>query len=284
VGGIRRGRLVVRARRRRCRFGVRQGRSRGTADRRGTGHGGGLLGGNAVRPYRIASNELACYANARRAKRNRAGDQLIWIISIDLVGEWESVCVRTGCHSPSLVIDKSQAANHLDLLVIHTVIDLSGAPDQPLFLFNMHISGSIEILISDSRSISKGSQFGHTAIAIDGVVYGRAHPGWDTDSLRNYLDRQQIKMHRDTIGYVVSVSESEKQTILSEVKNRVVANRPYSIVDNNCSSNIAEVLGKAGILANDPRWQLPGIVPPADLMTGLRHSKRLIGIRRYPKK
>ncbi|WP_448167962.1 hypothetical protein [Burkholderia ambifaria] len=148
----------------------------------------------------------------------------------------------------------------------------------------MHTSSTIEILISDSRSISRGSQFGHAAIAIDGIVYGRAHPGWDVDNISRYLDRQQTKMHRDTIGYLINATEREKAIITSEIKQRRLENRHYSLVDNNCSSNIAEVLGKAGILAYDPRWQLPGIIAPADLMIGLRHSKRLIGIRRYPKK
>ncbi|RQR29082.1 DUF4105 domain-containing protein [Burkholderia sp. Bp9143] len=148
----------------------------------------------------------------------------------------------------------------------------------------MHRSSTIEVLISDSQSISRGSQFGHAAIAIDGVVYGRAHPGWDVDNALNYLNRQQTKMQRDTIGYLINASEAEKRIIISEITKRRHENKRYSLVDNNCSSNIAGILGKAGILAYDPRWQLPGIIAPADLMTGLHHSKRLIGIRRYPKK
>ncbi|WP_157653270.1 DUF4105 domain-containing protein [Burkholderia ubonensis] len=148
----------------------------------------------------------------------------------------------------------------------------------------MHTSSTVEILISDSRLISRGSQFGHAAIAIDGVVYGRAHPGWDIDNISNYLHRQQTKLHRDTIGYLINTSEDEKKIIIDEIKKRRLENKHYSLVDNNCSSNIAEVLSKAGILAYDPRWQLPGVIAPSDLMTGLRHSKRLIGMRRYPKK
>ncbi|MBN3770851.1 DUF4105 domain-containing protein [Burkholderia sp. Se-20378] len=100
----------------------------------------------------------------------------------------------------------------------------------------------------------------------------------------NYLNRQQTKMQRDTIGYLIHASEREKDVAVSEIRKRRHENKRYSLIDNNCSSNIAEVLGKAGILAHDPRWQLPGIIAPADLMTGLRHSKRLIGIRRYPKR
>lgn len=33
----------------------------------------------------------------------------------------------------------------------------------------------VEVIISDSRVISQGSQWGHAAIAIDDVVYSRAH-------------------------------------------------------------------------------------------------------------
>lgn len=91
-------------------------------------------------------------------------------------------------------------------------------------------------------------------------------------------------MRRDTIGYLIKTSGNEKRIILDEIRKRRHENKRYSLVDNNCSSNIAEVLGKAGILVYDPRWQLPGIIAPADLMIGLRHSKRLIGIRQYPKK
>lgn len=148
----------------------------------------------------------------------------------------------------------------------------------------MHTSGSIEILISDSRIVSRGSQFGHVAIEINGTVYGRAHPGWDIDNHTSYLNRQQTKMQRDTTGYVISVSDSEKQIILDEITKRSIANKPYSLADNNCSSNVAEVLEKAGIQVYDPRWQIPGIISPADLMSGLQHSKRLIGIRWYPKR
>ncbi|WP_321787058.1 hypothetical protein [Burkholderia pyrrocinia] len=80
--------------------------------------------------------------------------------------------------------------------------------------FLMHPSAAIEILISDSRSISNGSQFGHAAISIDGVVYGRAHPGWDVDNVLNYLNRQQSKMRRDTIGYLINTSGNEKKLSL----------------------------------------------------------------------
>ena len=92
----------------------------------------------------------------------------------------------------------------------------------------MHHSSTIEVLISDSRSVSRGSQFGHAAIAIDGVVYGRAHPGWDVDNVLNYLNRQQTRVQRDTIGYLIHASEGEKRIIISEIRRRRHVNRRYS--------------------------------------------------------
>lgn len=74
---------------------------------------------------------------------------------------------------------------------------------------------TIEVLVSDSRVISMGSQFGHTAIEIDGTVYGRAHPGWDVDGRDHYLMRQQVKMHRDTWGILLVSRHKKRRRFLS---------------------------------------------------------------------
>lgn len=142
---------------------------------------------------------------------------------------------------------------------------------------------TVEILVSDSRLISAGSQFGHTAIEIDGTVYGRAHPGWDVDNREHYLMRQQTKMHRDTWGYKLVVSSQEKEKILAFINKQRAANRPYDITYNSCSSNMADALGAAGLIAHDPRWSFGNVVSPSDLMAGLSHSKRLIQKTTYPK-
>ena len=34
---------------------------------------------------------------------------------------------------------------------------------------------SVEVIVSDSRLVSRGSQFGHVAIIVDGIAYSRAH-------------------------------------------------------------------------------------------------------------
>jgi hypothetical protein len=143
---------------------------------------------------------------------------------------------------------------------------------------------TVEVIVSDSRVISNGSQFGHTAIVIDGREYGRAHPGWDTTTKEQYLYRQQVRMRRDSWGYVLKITPAEKQRILSDIHRRMAANEPYSFFTNNCSSNIAEVLEGAGIQVHDPRWSFGGTISPADLMIGLKHSKRLISENVYPKK
>ncbi|PTU68629.1 lipoprotein N-acyltransferase Lnb domain-containing protein [Chromobacterium haemolyticum] len=143
---------------------------------------------------------------------------------------------------------------------------------------------TIEVLVSDSRVISMGSQFGHTALEIDGTVYGRAHPGWDVDGRDHYLMRQQVKMHRDTWGYTLSVSPQEKAKVLEFINKQRAENKPYDITDNSCSSNIADALGAAGLIAHDPRWSFGSVVSPADLMAGLSHSKRLVKKATYPKK
>ncbi|AXV68641.1 MULTISPECIES: DUF4105 domain-containing protein [Ralstonia solanacearum species complex] len=143
---------------------------------------------------------------------------------------------------------------------------------------------TIEVIISDSRMISMGSQFGHTAIVIDGIEYGRAHPGWDRDTKERYLYRQQVSMHRDSWGYVLKVTASEKQIMLSEIRKRMAENKLYSIADNSCSSNLAEILEAAGIQAHDPRFEFMDTISPSDLMVGLKHSRRLLRENVYPKK
>ena len=143
---------------------------------------------------------------------------------------------------------------------------------------------TIEVIISDSRAISMGSQFGHSAIVIDGIEYGRAHPGWDQDTKEHYLHRQQVAMGRDSWGYILRITPSEKRKMLSEIRRRMAENKPYSVTDNSCSSNVAEVLEIAGIQAHDPRFEFIDTISPADLMVGLKHSNRLVGQNVYPKK
>ncbi|WP_211474092.1 hypothetical protein [Collimonas humicola] len=149
-------------------------------------------------------------------------------------------------------------------------------------------TASVEVIVSDSRVISPGSQFGHVAIVVNDVAYSRAHGGYD--SKKSYSQYVQIQeTFRDSVGYILRVSPDEKQEIEKELKRRVsVTNRDpesheYSLLDNSCSSNIADVLNLVGIVAYDPRWSAFGMISPEDIAVGLSHSKRVKEKRFYPK-
>ncbi|AMP13664.1 hypothetical protein CPter291_1390 [Collimonas pratensis] len=88
---------------------------------------------------------------------------------------------------------------------------------------------------------------------------------------------------------MIRVSPDEKQIIKKELERRVKLftldpkSHEYSLLDNSCSSNVADVLDLAGIVSYDPRWSAFQIVSPADIDTGLQHSKRLILKIEHPK-
>ncbi|AJX16565.1 hypothetical protein [Burkholderia ubonensis] len=147
---------------------------------------------------------------------------------------------------------------------------------------------SVEVIVSDSRLISRGSQFGHVAIVVNGITYSRAHDGYD--SKKKYPQYVAIQeTFRDSIGYVLRVSPEEKKKIETELKRRVAVTSAdpekhgYSLLDNSCSSNVADVLNLVGIVAYDPRWSAFGMVSPEDIAVGLSHSKRVKEKRFYPK-
>jgi len=147
---------------------------------------------------------------------------------------------------------------------------------------------TVEVIVSDSRLISEGSQFGHVAIMVDGIAYSRAHGGYD--SKKTYAQYVAIQeTFRNSIGYVLRVSPDEKQKIETELKRRVAAtntdpqHHEYSLLDDSCSSNVADVLNLVGIVAYDPRWSAFGMVSPEDIDVGLQHSKRVKETRLYPR-
>jgi hypothetical protein len=164
-------------------------------------------------------------------------------------------------------------------------------------------SATIEIIISDSRLHSMGSQWGHVAIEIDGIVYSRAHEEYVKINKQTYfyggvvnLTNGSIRtggnLWRDNAGLILRVSPAEKEKVKRELERRVSVDRAfkqahpnkstYSIFDNSCSSNVADVLESIGILAHDPRW-LPTPVTPAELDAALEKSKRLAKKNYYPK-
>lgn len=130
---------------------------------------------------------------------------------------------------------------------------------------------TVEVIVSDGRLISGGSQWGHVAIAIDNKVYSRAHSMYYTTTLDKYLADNK---YRDSISLILRVSNSEKQMMKSELERRVTSNGKYSLFSNNCSTNVADVLEMIGVLAHDPR-HFPTPVSPKELLLVVSRSKRL---------
>lgn len=145
-------------------------------------------------------------------------------------------------------------------------------------------SVTIEILVFDSIMTSIGSQFGHVAIDVDGVIYSRAHSKYARiDDGNSY--RASNKKIRDFEGLFLRVSEKEKARIKDELERRVKIDAPYSIITNSCSTNIADVLEGIGILAHDPRFKInpasTDLVTPKEVLIVVSRSKRMVKRKQY---
>lgn len=163
----------------------------------------------------------------------------------------------------------------------------------------------IEVIIGDTRLPGSGEQWGHAAIMIDGTVYLRAHDEYLVMSKTVYMNGGKLEKalkilsirgqsYRDSVGLVLWLSAKEKQMLDVELKRRVALDRQlilqsngtrssYSVLDNSCSTNVADVLELIGILAHDPRWP-PTPVTPAELLAALEKSRRLVRKNFYPRK
>lgn len=130
---------------------------------------------------------------------------------------------------------------------------------------------TVEVIVSDGRLFSRGSQWGHVAIAIDNKVYSRAHSMYYTTTLDKYLADNK---YHDSTSLVLRVSNSEKQMMRAELERRVTSNGKYSLFSNNCSTNVADVLQMIGILAHDPPY-FDTPVSPKELLIVVSRSKRL---------
>ncbi|WP_235088012.1 hypothetical protein [Chromobacterium sp. Beijing] len=145
----------------------------------------------------------------------------------------------------------------------------------------------IEVIISDSRMRSMGSQWGHAAIVIDGQVYSRAHEEYVKTDKNTYLNGGVVQRANDTInvngnrwrdnvGVYLSVSTREKDIVKNELERRIKVDREfkrkhpdetsYSLFSNSCSSNVADALELVNILAHDPRWIPFPVAPPNCLL------------------
>jgi len=138
----------------------------------------------------------------------------------------------------------------------------------------------IEIHVAERFGFNPGSQFGHVAIEIDGIVYSRAPSKYHTEYYDDYLRRNAS--FRSAVGLRLHVTMYEKLMIRSELERRVHDNHPYSALSNSCSSNVAEVLEMIGIAGRDPRY-FATPVTPAELRAAVMKSNRLTELRRYPK-
>lgn len=138
----------------------------------------------------------------------------------------------------------------------------------------------IEVIVSDSRLLSLGSQWGHVAIVIDGKVYSRSTSVYFTTTYSDYISRNS---YRDSAGLLLSVSSREKNIVKRELERRVAVNDKYSLFSNSCSSNVEDVLEMINILAHDPRW-IPYSVTPAEILAVVGKSNRFVKKNMYPKK
>lgn len=130
----------------------------------------------------------------------------------------------------------------------------------------------IEVIVSDSKILSYGSNWGHVAIFVDGKIYSRAHEVYFTTNYDEYINRNS---YRDSIGIVLAISPREKEIIKKELDRRVFINKKYDLLNNSCSSNVEDVLELIDILAHDPRG-LPELSTPAEILSVVSKSKRVV--------
>lgn len=144
---------------------------------------------------------------------------------------------------------------------------------------------AIEVLIFDGRMISQGSQWGHAAIDIDGTVYSQSHSSYAALERSSYM-KANLE-YRDVVGLTLRVSPAEKSSIKAELDRRVAAKKPYSLTENSCSTNVAEVLEMVGVLAHDPRFQMTPsssrMVSPKELLIVVSRSNRVLKRHNYKK-
>ena len=140
-------------------------------------------------------------------------------------------------------------------------------------------TSTIEVFIFDGLP-RLTSLWGHAALDVDGHTFSRATTKYAVLERERYLASNLQEVKRDVIGLVLRVSQDEKSKIKSELERRVAAQKPYSITDNSCSTNVWEVLEMVGILAHDPRFQIvpssARMVSPKELLIVLSRSSRLV--------
>ena len=86
---------------------------------------------------------------------------------------------------------------------------------------------------------------------------------------------------------MLRVFPEEENKIKLELERRIKVGKQYSIINNSCSTNIADVLETIGILAHDPRFQvnteLTDMVSPKEILIIVSRSKRMSKRNYYSK-
>lgn len=167
----------------------------------------------------------------------------------------------------------------LRLVATRTTTPMPANAPKPVYVKR----GLVEVIVSEPMRHLPASAFGHVAIAVDGMVYSRAHERYFTEPTLAYLRRQAFRVERSSIGLVLWVGPGEKEDIKRELQRRVAEDKPYSLTQNSCSTNVADVLEMVGVLAHDPRG-LPTPVTPEEMLAVLGKSKRLVQKQYYKAK
>lgn len=138
----------------------------------------------------------------------------------------------------------------------------------------------IEVLVFDSVLRDPAAVMGHAAIEVRGFTYNRQLNGYHREPPLLYLYEQVGT--RDIIGLRLWVTPMEADRLQTELERRVKEGKRYSLLSNSCSTNTAQALEHIGILAHDPR-NLQTPVTPAELLSVVSKSNRLVETRKYPK-
>jgi Family of unknown function (DUF6402) len=198
-------------------------------------------------------------------KENLSEDNIYWNVTKDDVAQWQDTYQQGG-----------------DFIIFSDFRRVSVR--EPIVVEVMPME-TVEVIVSDGKLISSGSQWGHVAIDIDGTVYTRSHSKYTVLTRDRYFSGNTWRAHT---GLVLKVTSSEKIIILNELKNRVALNAAYDLRTNSCSTNVADVLEMVGILAHDPRFQLSPSstddVSPKEVLLVVSRSKNMVRRNEYPKK
>ena len=141
---------------------------------------------------------------------------------------------------------------------------------------------TVELMIADKRLISRGSQFGHIALAINGIEFGMSPNGWDVREKHTFIN-SYTSQGRPVISYQLSMTSERKRSLVNAILNSMQEAKVYNLLDNSCSSVMVKVFAAANTNIVDPRWSF-NIYAPADINNFLRNTIPNKDIVYYPAK